>query len=328
MILGYGIIAVPTGIVIAETVETAVGRKISTRSCPECTGEDHRIDARYGRDCGAPMGRIQAEDVEAEETRDSTAPSTHPADRASRHCVALALCVLAPGAHAVREDGPRDTLGRDLGDLEALRDVDLEIDEGGVVAILGDAGAGKSTLIRALHRLQEHVEGEIADCRHDVEGTHHHLDAGTGDREGIEEILLGTGGPTCFQRLMGAFRAIRVGVNRELGDLSKLAPEARDDLRTELIPLENRALEQHAELNRIRSLSSGARQELVARERDDDPRGDDLDAGTDRTFREKPDDGDDDDEDREESGEARDEEHDEGPKAEDDAREGSQGPAT
>ncbi len=55
MVLGYSVIAVPTGIVTAEIVETAVGGRVSTRSCPECTSEGHEADARFCKDCGAPM---------------------------------------------------------------------------------------------------------------------------------------------------------------------------------------------------------------------------------------------------------------------------------
>ena len=55
MILGYSIIAVPTGIITAEIVESAVGGKISTRCCPECTAEGHVVGARYCKDCGAPL---------------------------------------------------------------------------------------------------------------------------------------------------------------------------------------------------------------------------------------------------------------------------------
>ncbi len=56
MVLGYSVIAVPTGIVTAEIVETAVGAKVSTRSCPECLSEVHVACARYCKDCGAPLG--------------------------------------------------------------------------------------------------------------------------------------------------------------------------------------------------------------------------------------------------------------------------------
>ncbi len=61
MVLGYSIIAVPTGIVTAEIVETAVGGKISARCCPQCLGEGHLTDARYCKDCGAELGRRSRE---------------------------------------------------------------------------------------------------------------------------------------------------------------------------------------------------------------------------------------------------------------------------
>ena len=56
MVLGYSVIAVPTGIVTAEIVESAVAAKVSTRCCPECLSEGHVLDARYCKDCGKPLG--------------------------------------------------------------------------------------------------------------------------------------------------------------------------------------------------------------------------------------------------------------------------------
>jgi voltage-gated potassium channel len=55
MVLGYSIIAVPTGIVTAEIVENAVGSRVSTRCCPACTSEGHVAEARFCKDCGAPL---------------------------------------------------------------------------------------------------------------------------------------------------------------------------------------------------------------------------------------------------------------------------------
>jgi voltage-gated potassium channel len=55
MILGYSIIAVPTGIVTAGIVEAAASRKVTTRHCPNCMSEGHIIEARFCRDCGAPL---------------------------------------------------------------------------------------------------------------------------------------------------------------------------------------------------------------------------------------------------------------------------------
>ncbi len=56
MILGYSVIAVPTGIVTAEILETATGGMISSRGCPECLSEGHMANANYCKDCGAPLG--------------------------------------------------------------------------------------------------------------------------------------------------------------------------------------------------------------------------------------------------------------------------------
>jgi voltage-gated potassium channel len=56
MIMGYSIIAVPTGIVTAEIVETAAAsRRITTRSCPNCLSEGHERNASYCKDCGASL---------------------------------------------------------------------------------------------------------------------------------------------------------------------------------------------------------------------------------------------------------------------------------
>lgn len=54
MILGYGIIAVPTGIVTAEMTRAATGR-VRVTSCPSCLTEDHDMDAQYCKRCGASL---------------------------------------------------------------------------------------------------------------------------------------------------------------------------------------------------------------------------------------------------------------------------------
>lgn len=55
MIIGYAIIAVPTGIVTTEIVRATYGRKVSTQACRACSAEDHDIDAKYCKDCGAKL---------------------------------------------------------------------------------------------------------------------------------------------------------------------------------------------------------------------------------------------------------------------------------
>jgi branched-chain amino acid transport system ATP-binding protein len=48
-----------------------------------------------------------------------------------------------------------------LGGVQILRGVDLEVDEGRLVSIVGANGAGKTTLLRALSRLVPPTRGEI-----------------------------------------------------------------------------------------------------------------------------------------------------------------------
>lgn len=51
MIMGYAIIAVPTGIVTSE-LSAARKNSLHTQACPSCGQEDHASDARYCRHCG------------------------------------------------------------------------------------------------------------------------------------------------------------------------------------------------------------------------------------------------------------------------------------
>jgi len=55
MILGYGVIAVPTGIVTSEIVKAKDDAEISTQCCPSCAQEGHDIDAVYCKYCGEEM---------------------------------------------------------------------------------------------------------------------------------------------------------------------------------------------------------------------------------------------------------------------------------
>ncbi|GLC26792.1 ion transporter [Roseisolibacter agri] len=55
MIMGYGIIAVPTGIVTAELTQGARAAPVSGQACPSCGAEGHDVDARFCRMCGAAL---------------------------------------------------------------------------------------------------------------------------------------------------------------------------------------------------------------------------------------------------------------------------------
>ena len=55
MVLGYAIIAVPTGIVSAELVQAGAHRPVSTQACPACSAEGHDHDAVCCKFCGEPL---------------------------------------------------------------------------------------------------------------------------------------------------------------------------------------------------------------------------------------------------------------------------------
>lgn len=55
MILGYGILAVPTGIVSAEMVNSQGYKKLDNRACSNCGEEGHDDDARFCNHCGTAL---------------------------------------------------------------------------------------------------------------------------------------------------------------------------------------------------------------------------------------------------------------------------------
>jgi voltage-gated potassium channel len=55
MVIGYGIIAVPTGIVSVELAHAVREQKITRQSCPSCGADGHDQDARYCKYCGANL---------------------------------------------------------------------------------------------------------------------------------------------------------------------------------------------------------------------------------------------------------------------------------
>ena len=53
-------------------------------------------------------------------------------------------------------------VNKHFGDLHVLKDINLEIDRGQVVVVLGPSGSGKSTLCRTINRLETVDSGSIA----------------------------------------------------------------------------------------------------------------------------------------------------------------------
>ncbi|MBA6412443.1 ion transporter [Parahaliea sp. F7430] len=55
MLIGYAIIAVPTGIITAELASGMRGAPRSNRNCAQCARAGHELDARYCKYCGTDL---------------------------------------------------------------------------------------------------------------------------------------------------------------------------------------------------------------------------------------------------------------------------------
>lgn len=62
MLIGWGTLAVPTGIVGAEFAARHLRRETTTRTCHECLSEGHLPSARFCRDCGAELPPYQRDE--------------------------------------------------------------------------------------------------------------------------------------------------------------------------------------------------------------------------------------------------------------------------
>lgn len=60
-------------------------------------------------------------------------------------------------------------LNKSFGSLAVLRDIDLDVAEGAVVALIGPSGSGKSTLLRCVNLLIEPDRGRVRVGAHDFE---------------------------------------------------------------------------------------------------------------------------------------------------------------
>ena len=71
-----------------------------------------------------------------------------------------------PHAHQPAAAGPDplvvvDKVNKYFGDLHVLKDVDLTVDRGEVLVVIGPSGSGKSTLCRCINRLEPVTSGRI-----------------------------------------------------------------------------------------------------------------------------------------------------------------------
>ena len=65
-------------------------------------------------------------------------------------------------------------LGKSFGDHEVLRKIDIDVEKGEVICIVGSSGSGKSTLLRCINRLERQTAGKVY---------YHEKEIGNGHRE-------------------------------------------------------------------------------------------------------------------------------------------------
>jgi branched-chain amino acid transport system ATP-binding protein len=120
------------------------------------------------------------------------------------------------------------------GELRAIYDISLELQQGEVLAIIGANGAGKSTLLRSLVGLMN--QGARAHIRGTIEFDGQRLDKATPDRIVDAGIALVPEGRRLFARLTvednllaGAYLPrCRAGIPARLADIYTLFPRLRE----------------------------------------------------------------------------------------------------
>ena len=61
----------------------------------------------------------------------------------------------------IRFEHVSKTFQTSAGDVKALSDINLEIEEGSIFGVIGLSGAGKSTLVRCMNLLERPTEGRV-----------------------------------------------------------------------------------------------------------------------------------------------------------------------
>jgi branched-chain amino acid transport system ATP-binding protein len=73
-----------------------------------------------------------------------------------------------------------------------IKGVSIEVPEGGIVALLGANGAGKSTILKAISGLLKHEDGEVTDGSIEFLGEHiHKLGPEKIAKRGIVQVIEG-----------------------------------------------------------------------------------------------------------------------------------------
>ena len=82
---------------------------------------------------------------------------------------------------------------KSFGDLKVLKGIDIEVNRGEVLAIIGPSGSGKSTLLRCINKLETIDSGSIAIKGDFLVQTNADGKAVYADNKKTREILASTG---------------------------------------------------------------------------------------------------------------------------------------
>lgn len=138
------------------------------------------------------------------------------------------------------------------GGIHAIRDVDLQVSEGGFVAVLGNNGAGKSTLLRALAGTLRLHRGAITGGRIQFRGR---------DLTGARPGVIVRSGLAMVPEGRKVFAGMTVDENLRAGGFASSGPERRRVARSwveQLFPVLKDRANQHA------GLLSGGEQQMLA----------------------------------------------------------------
>lgn len=78
ILLGYGIIAFPTGIVGAELAASIIRRPLTTRCCEHCLTEGHDPDAHFCKHCGSTLPDYQVDALADSQAGNGPTPRKRP----------------------------------------------------------------------------------------------------------------------------------------------------------------------------------------------------------------------------------------------------------